>query len=75
MLPIPRRHAHFLFGVIQSGLTSLISAGIASVALLETERFFSHWITSSLIAWLTMIPFVLLAAPAIRRMADWLTRE
>jgi len=30
MLGIPRRYSHFVFGVIQSGLTSLIAAGIAS---------------------------------------------
>jgi hypothetical protein len=75
MLPIPRRHAHFLFGVIQSGLTSLIAAGIASAPFLKNGDFVSHWTMSSLIAWITMIPFVLLAAPAIRRVANRLTYE
>lgn len=75
MLPIPRRHAHFLFGVIQAGLTSLIAAGIASLKLWGADHFISHWMTSWLIAWATLIPFVLLAAPAIRRMANWLTYE
>jgi hypothetical protein len=75
MLPIPRRHAHFLFGVIQAGLTSLIAAGIASTPFLKDGHFFAHWMISSLIAWITMIPFVLLAAPMIRRMSVWLTYE
>jgi hypothetical protein len=75
MLPIPRRHAHFLFGVIQSGLTSLIAAGIASMPFWPSGQFIHHWLLSSLVAWATMIPFVLLAAPAIRRMSNWLTRE
>ena len=30
MFGIPRRYSHFIFGVIQAGLTSLIAAGIAS---------------------------------------------
>ena len=30
MLGVPRRYSDFVFGVIQSGLTSLIAAGIAS---------------------------------------------
>jgi hypothetical protein len=31
MLAIPRRYSHFIFGVIQSGLTSFIAAGTASL--------------------------------------------
>lgn len=31
MLGIPRHHAHYVFGVIQSGLTSAIASAIASL--------------------------------------------
>jgi hypothetical protein len=75
MLWIPRRHSHFVFGVIQSGLTSLIAAGIASWPLLGSERFFLNWIASWLISWIVMLPAVLFAAPAIRRLAFALTSE
>ena len=30
MFGIPRKYSHFIFGVIQAGLTSLVAAGIAS---------------------------------------------
>jgi len=67
MLRIPRRHAHFVFGVIQAGLTSEIAAAIASAPFFAESAFMAHWLSSWLIAWATMIPVVLLAAPIIRR--------
>jgi len=73
MLRIPRRHAHFLFGVIQAGLTSAVAAGIASVPFLAESTFLEHWLGSWAIAWATMIPVVLLAAPLIRRLVQALT--
>jgi hypothetical protein len=42
MLGIPRRYGHFVFGVIQSGLTSLIAAAIASFPLLAVGNFFRN---------------------------------
>jgi hypothetical protein len=75
MLPIPRRHAHFVFGVLQSGLTSLIAAGIASYPMLARGIFLSNWLKAWLVAWAIMLPVVLFAAPGIRWLAMKLTRE
>ncbi|HEV2157094.1 DUF2798 domain-containing protein [Bradyrhizobium sp.] len=75
MLGIPRRYSHFVFGVIQSGLTSLIAAGIASLPAEGAMLFIRHWMVSWLLAWAAMLPLVLLAAPAIRAVALLLTRE
>jgi len=75
MLGIPRRYTHFVFAVIQSGLTCLIAAGIASLPSLATGKFLRNWLASWLIAWVTMLPVVLLAAPAIRSLALALTRD
>ena len=75
MLRIPRRYSHFVFGVIQSGLTSLIAAGIASFPSLARGTFLQNWMVSWLIAWVTMLPVVLLAAPAIRSLALAMTRD
>ena len=75
MLRIPRRYTHFVFGVIQSGLTSLIAAGIASFPSLARGNFLQNWAVSWLIAWAAMLPVVLLAAPAIRSLALALTRD
>ena len=74
-LRIPRRHGHFVFGVIQSGLTCLVAAGIASYPDTSTGRFIEHWLASWLISWLTMLPVVLLAAPVIRTVVHSLTHD
>jgi integral membrane sensor domain MASE1 len=75
MLGIPRRHSHFIFAVIQAGLTCLIAAGIASLPMLNMGQFLAHWLLSWIIAWVTMLPVVLLAAPLIRAVSVALTRE
>ncbi len=75
MAGIPRKYSHFIFGVIQAGLTSLIAAGIASFPSSNPVGFFSHWLSSWLIAWIAMLPVVMLAAPAIRAISVALTRD
>lgn len=72
-LRISHRHGHFVFGIIQSGLTCLIAAGIASFPAPDIVLFISHWAVAWLISWVTMLPVVLLAAPFIRRLTDRLT--
>jgi FtsH-binding integral membrane protein len=73
MLKIPRRYSHYVFGVIQSGLTCAVAAAIASYPLMGEGKFVSHWLMSWLIAWLTMLPVVLFAAPYIQKASDALT--
>ena len=73
MLRFPRKYGHFVFGVVQSGLTSAIAAGVASLPFFGTFEFVENWVGSWLIAWMTTIPIVILAAPAIRRLVLALT--
>ncbi|MBX9709801.1 MAG: DUF2798 domain-containing protein [Xanthobacteraceae bacterium] len=75
MRRIPSRYAHFVFGVIQSGLTSAIAAGIASLTFLSAGTFFTHWIGSWFISWIVMLPIVVLAAPVIRKITMYLTAD
>ena len=75
MSGIPRRHSHFIFAVIQSGLTSLIAAGIASLPLVTIGQFLMHWLWSWLASWIVMLPVVVLAAPLIRSVSLRLTRD
>jgi hypothetical protein len=75
MLGIPRRYSHFIFGVIQAGLTSFIAAAIASISLWGSGRFLHNWMLSWLVSWVMMLPAVLFAAPAIQFVAVMLTRE
>jgi Protein of unknown function (DUF2798) len=75
MTMIPRRYSHFVYGVIQSGLTCLIAAAIASTPSLATGSFLHNWALSWLISWMMMLPVVVLAAPFIRTASLLLTRE
>jgi hypothetical protein len=75
MFTIPRRYSHFVFGVIQSGMTCLVAAGVASISYLSTGHFLWNWLASWLISWAVMSPLVLLAAPAIKVLSLVLTRD
>jgi hypothetical protein len=72
---IPKHYGYFLFGFIQSGLTSAIAAAIASAPFLAQGMFVNQWLKSWLIAWAIMTPFVILAAPVINRAVAALTRN
>ena len=69
-LRVPRRYTHFLFGIIQSGLTCFVASGIGSLPLLEEGEFLESWLIAWLVAWATMLPIVILAAPLIRRIVE-----
>ena len=75
MLRVHRRYAHFVFGIIQSGITSAIAAGIASTPFLSEGTLLKHWLQSWALAWLVMLPVVIFAAPVIRRLTEFLTYE
>jgi hypothetical protein len=72
---LPKRYSHFLFGIIQSGFTCAVAAGIASGPFMYSGIFLGHWLKSWLMAWAVMIPFVLVITPLIRRAVDALTAE
>jgi hypothetical protein len=74
MLPIPRHYAHYVFGVIQSGLTTFIASGIGTAAAASGGRFLSTWMAAWVASWALLVPVVLLAAPLIRRASIALTR-
>lgn len=75
MFAIPRRFSHFVFGVLQSGLTCFIAAGIASLPSLSGGHFLQHWLMSWFVSWIAMLPVVLLAAPVLRSLALALTKD
>ena len=74
MLPIPRRYAHFLFGVIQSGLTSAIAAAVASTRLPAEASSCGLAVRSCLWRWIFMLPILSFPAPFILRLPILLTR-
>lgn len=75
MLGIPRRYSHYVFGVIQAGLTCAVAAAIATYPYVSQGSFIGRWLQSWLLAWVTMLPVVLFAAPYIQKASDALTRD
>ncbi len=73
MLRPPRRFAHYFFAALQSALTSSIAAAIASSNFIWTGGFFGHWLQSWTVAWIVMLPVVIIAAPAILRLSEFMT--
>ena len=68
MARLPLRYAPFLFAVIQAGLTTGFATAIAThQAMSFGARFWTHWLSAWGLAWLTMVPIVIAAAPFIQR--------
>jgi hypothetical protein len=73
MRKLPRKYCHYVFGVIQSGITCSIAAAIACAPFASTGTFLSHWIGAYLYSWIAMLPLVVMAAPVIRKLAGAIT--
>lgn len=72
---LPPRFAPMLFGLILSGLMSLLITGIATW---RSQGFgdasLGAWGSAWLTAWPVAFPCVLLLAPITRRLVGWLVR-
>jgi hypothetical protein len=72
---IPRKFAPVLFGLILSGLMSLLVSGIATLrAAGPIPGFAALWASAWLTAWLFAFPIVLFAAPMARRVVERLVK-
>ena len=66
---LPARYAPLLFGIILSGLMSLLVSAISTLHAIGAGTDFLHvWISAWLTAWLVAFPAVLLVAPVTRRL-------
>ena len=64
----PKKFAPALFGLILSGLMSLLVSGIATYRVAGfVPGLTGMWATAWITAWLVAFPVVLLAAPLTRR--------
>jgi Protein of unknown function (DUF2798) len=61
--------------VIQSAITCAIATTIASPAGLSASELLAYEFKAWSIAWMTIVPFVLLATPLIRRLTSLLVQE
>ncbi|MES2957156.1 MAG: DUF2798 domain-containing protein [Pseudomonadota bacterium] len=68
---IPRRFAPLLFGLILSGLMSLLVSGISTWRAVGLgPEFGALWAGAWLTAWLFAFPAVLVVAPLTRRIIE-----
>ena len=68
---LPARYAPALFGIILSGLMSLLVSAISTLqAVGAGSDFLQVWISAWLTAWVVAFPVVLLLAPVTRRLVE-----
>lgn len=71
---IPKKYAPILFGLILSGLMSLLVSGISAFRLTGLQPgFIGMWTGAWLTAWSIAFPVVLLIAPLARNFVNRLT--
>jgi hypothetical protein len=68
-----KKFAPALFGLILSGLMSLLVSGISTYrAVGFSESYVGVWLSAWLTAWLVAFPVMLVVAPLARRTVAWL---
>ena len=73
---LPAKYAPILFGLLLSGLMSLIVSGVSTVGVLGIKAgFFGAWMANWASSWAIAFPAVLVVAPIVRRMVAKLTQE
>ena len=73
---IPPRFAPIVFGLILSGLMSLIVSGIATFRAVGLPFDFGlQWMGAWAASWMVAFPTVLVVAPLTRRMVGRLVRQ
>lgn len=72
---IPARYAPLLFGLIMSGVMSLLVSGISTWRLAGSAALLSaQWPQAWLTAWSVAFPLVLLVAPLSQKLVRALSR-
>lgn len=73
---LPARFAPILFGLILSGLMSMIVSGLSTFrALGLVEGFFGIWMANWAVSWGIAFPTVLVVAPITRRLVARLVSQ
>lgn len=73
---IPAKYAPVLFGLILSGLMSLIVSGLSTArAVGLVEGFTGLWLGNWAVSWAIAFPTVLVVAPLTRRIVARLVKQ
>ena len=71
---LPQRYAPLVFGIVQAAVTTAVATAIATLPLTGFGiLFFERWALAWCLAWITMLPIVILFAPLIQRAVAALT--
>jgi hypothetical protein len=72
----PKKYAPVLFGLVLSGVMSLLVSGVSTYRVVGlTEAFVSLWAHAWIAAWLLAFPVALVVAPVARRVVELLIRK
>lgn len=73
---IPKKYAPVLFGLVLSGVMSLLVSGISTFRVVGLhDGFVMIWARAWITAWLLAFPVALVVAPVARRVVDRLVCE
>jgi hypothetical protein len=68
---VPKRFAHYVYGVTQAGITSAIASAISYPWRLAGSGETLGWLHAWLAAWVLIVPIVICIAPGIH----WFVRQ
>jgi hypothetical protein len=64
----PERYGPLVYGIIQAAVTTAVATAVATYQLTDWGLLFvERWMESWFLAWLTMLPVVILVSPMIHR--------
>lgn len=73
---LPRRMAPYVYGVLQAAITTGVATLVAALSFSHPAvGLLEAWLKPWLLAWLTMLPVVILIAPVIQRAVLRLTYD
>jgi membrane protein implicated in regulation of membrane protease activity len=76
MTRVPVRYAHFIFAIMQAGITTAFATAIATFSAVPLgPAFLIRWLYSWMIAWVMIVPIVVVAAPFIRGLVERMTGD
>lgn len=65
---LPKKYEHIAFGLMLSGMMSLLASGFATlISLGLSPEFLLSWLKAWLPSWALAFPVVLIVAPFVRR--------
>jgi peptidoglycan/LPS O-acetylase OafA/YrhL len=68
---LPQKYVPYAYGILQAALTTAVATGIAIYPIAHSAvEFIERWMMAWGIAWVTMLPVVLLASPIIQRAVE-----